>query len=104
MPLVHLCQYFKKLYSKVISVSEIEKMEAEIPEIMCQLEKVFPPSFFDIMVHSTIHLATEVRLVGPVHYRNMYPVERFLFMLQSLVWLTAILREQLLKATNLERV
>lgn len=58
MPLVHLCQYFKKLYSKVISVSEIEKMEAEIPEIMCQLEKVFPPSFFDIMVHLTIHLAT----------------------------------------------
>jgi hypothetical protein len=25
MPLVHLCQYFKKLYSKVISVSETEK-------------------------------------------------------------------------------
>jgi hypothetical protein len=38
-------------------VSEIEKMEAEILEIMCQLEKVFPP-FFDIMVHLTIHLAT----------------------------------------------
>jgi hypothetical protein len=37
------------------------------------------------MVHLTIHLATEVRLAGPVHYRNMYPIERFLFMLQSLV-------------------
>jgi hypothetical protein len=73
------------LYSKVISVSEIERLEAEIPEILCQLEKVFPPAFFDIMVHLTIHLATEVRLAGPVHYRNMYPIERCLSKYKSMV-------------------
>jgi len=85
MSLVRLSHYFKKLYSNVICVSEIEKLEAEIPEIMSQLEKVFPSSFFDIMVHLTIHLATEVRLAGPVHFRNMYPIERYLCKLQSMV-------------------
>jgi hypothetical protein len=77
MPLVRLSNYFKKLYSKVICFSEIERSEADIPEILCQLEKISPP-FFDIMVHLTIHLATEVRLARLVHYRNMYPIERCL--------------------------
>jgi len=84
MPLVRLSNYFKKLYSEVICVSEIERLEAEIPKILYQLEKVFPP-FFDIMVHLTIHLAIEVRLAGPVHYRNMYPIERCLSKYKSMV-------------------
>jgi len=45
----------------------------------------FPPTFFDLMVHLSIHLATEVMLAGPVHYRNMYPVERCLYTLKSMV-------------------
>ncbi|WVZ63949.1 hypothetical protein U9M48_013539 [Paspalum notatum var. saurae] len=85
MPLVRLSHYFKKLYSKVICVSEIERLEAEILEILCQLEKIFPPSFFDIMVHLTVHLATEIRLAGPVHYRNMYSIERLLCKYKSMV-------------------
>ncbi|XP_057989061.1 uncharacterized protein LOC131172125 [Hevea brasiliensis] len=48
-----------------------------------KLEKIFPPSFFTIMVHLVIHLATEARLAGPVHYRWMYPIERYLFILKS---------------------
>ncbi|XP_042459548.1 uncharacterized protein LOC122043134 [Zingiber officinale] len=51
-------------------------------DIFC---KIFPPSFFDIMVHLTIHLATEVQLAGPVHYRWMYPIERYLGTLKSYV-------------------
>lgn len=48
-------------------------------------ERSFPPTFFDMMVHLTVHLATEVRLGGPVHYRNMYPVERCLHTLKNMV-------------------
>jgi len=29
------------------------------------------------MVHLLIHLATECKLGGPVHYRWMYPFERY---------------------------
>ncbi|XP_043719262.1 uncharacterized protein LOC122667127 [Telopea speciosissima] len=49
------------------------------------MEKLFPPSFFDIMVHLIIHLAHEASLAGPVQYRWMYPIERFLKQLKDYV-------------------
>ena len=76
-PLIKLSTYFKKVCSKVINPSEIQKLEAEIPEILCQLEMVFPPTFFDIMEHLVIHLATEAMIVGPVQFRNMWSTERY---------------------------
>lgn len=54
-------------------------------ETLCQLERIFPPSFFDIMVHLPIHLANEVRLGGPVQFRWMYPPERYMCTLKSYV-------------------
>ena len=39
---------------------------------------VFPPSFFDIMIHLHVHLAEEAKVGGPVCYRWMYQVERYL--------------------------
>ncbi|GJZ90675.1 putative reverse transcriptase domain-containing protein [Tanacetum coccineum] len=33
-------------------------------------------SFFDIMVHLTVHLTREVKLCGPICFRWMYPFER----------------------------
>ena len=44
--------------------------------IICNLEKIFPPSFFDVMQHLPIHLPYEVELGGPVNYRWMYIFER----------------------------
>ena len=43
---------------------------------LSNLEKIFPPAFFDIMVHLTIHLAREAQIAGPVQFRWMYPFER----------------------------
>ncbi|KAH0657059.1 hypothetical protein KY285_031941 [Solanum tuberosum] len=63
----------------------LEQIEAQIPITLCKLEKVFPPSFFDVMVHLPIHLATEAKIAGPIHYRWMYPVERWLYFLKSLI-------------------
>ncbi|KAL3849435.1 hypothetical protein ACJIZ3_011317 [Penstemon smallii] len=37
------------------------------------------------MVHLPIHLVREAILGGPVHYRWMYPIERFLFKLKQYV-------------------
>lgn len=51
-------------------------MKVEIVIILCKLEKLFPPAFFDIMVHLAIHLPDEALQRGPVHYGWMYPVER----------------------------
>ena len=51
-------------------------MEQNIPLILCKLERIFPPAFFDSMEHLPIHLAYEARVCGPVQYRWMYPFER----------------------------
>ncbi|XP_071912427.1 uncharacterized protein [Coffea arabica] len=75
-PLIRLSRYFRQLCSKVICPQDVVRLESEIAVILCDLEKCFPQTFFNVMVHLTIHLATEVKLGGPVYYRWMYPVER----------------------------
>ena len=84
-PLIRLSKYFKALNSKVIDVRELMKWEDEVPIILCELEKLFPPSFFDIMVHLIIHLVTEVRTAGPIHYRSMWAMERYIGKLKNMV-------------------
>ena len=54
----------------------LEEQEAKIVLILCKLERIFPPSFFDIMVHLLIHLPYEAKIVGPPQYRWMFPFER----------------------------
>ncbi|XP_027156590.1 uncharacterized protein LOC113757637 [Coffea eugenioides] len=75
-PLIRLSRYFRQLCSKVICPQDVVRLESEIAVILCDLEKCFPPTFFDVMVHLVVHLATEVKLGGPVYYRWMYPIER----------------------------
>ncbi|XP_071708538.1 uncharacterized protein [Rutidosis leptorrhynchoides] len=60
-------------------------MEKDIGKILCELERIFPPSFFDLMIHLSVHLASKARLGGPVHYCWMYLIERYLGTLKSYV-------------------
>ncbi|XP_074297508.1 uncharacterized protein LOC141628241 [Silene latifolia] len=76
----------RDLCGKVLHLDEIARLEASIPQIMCHLEMIFPPSFFTIMVHLVVHLATEEKLAGPVRYRWMYFIERYLGKLKSYVF------------------
>nr|XP_023922827.1 uncharacterized protein LOC112034251 [Quercus suber] len=84
-PLMKLSCFFREICSKTLKVSEIENLEKDIAVTLCELEKIFPPSFFTVMVHLVIHLATEAKICGPVHYRWMYPIERYLSRLKSYV-------------------
>jgi hypothetical protein len=34
----------------------LKRMKDDILVILCKLEKIFPPAFFDIMIHVAIHL------------------------------------------------
>ena len=68
--------FFREICSKTLKVSKIENLEKDIAVMLCELEKIFPPSFFTVMVHLVIHLAIEVKMCGPIHYRWMYPIER----------------------------
>lgn len=64
------------LFSKEIHLHDMIELEKDIATILCQLERILPPSFFHVMVHLTIYSATEVILAGLVQFRWMYSIER----------------------------
>ncbi|XP_042956354.1 uncharacterized protein LOC122292181 [Carya illinoinensis] len=76
--LLELSWFFKELCSRTLNLPVLHRLQANIPLILCKLEMIFPPAFFDIMVHLSIHLPEEALLAGPVQYRWMYPFERYL--------------------------
>ena len=75
-PLTELSIFFKDLCSTVLWEEDLVQMEHNIPIILCKLERIFPPSFFDSMEHLPVHLPYEARVGGPVQYRWMYHFER----------------------------
>ncbi|KAG8483202.1 hypothetical protein CXB51_022201 [Gossypium anomalum] len=81
--IIELSNIMKAICGKVLNVEELEKVQDRAALTLCNLEKIFPPSFFTIMVHLVIHLPHEAILGGPVFYRWMYPIERFLSKLKS---------------------
>ncbi|XP_075095157.1 uncharacterized protein LOC142173461 [Nicotiana tabacum] len=83
--LIELCSFFRVLCSKELKLEELKLLEEKISETLSTMEKLFLPGFFTIMVHLVIHLAIEAKLVVPVHYRWMHPIERYLGTLKSYV-------------------
>ena len=83
--IAELGRFFRELCAKTLKVDVLNRLKVEIVVILCKLEKLFPPAFFDVMVHLAIHLPDEALLRGPVHYGWMYPVERRLGYLKSTV-------------------
>ncbi|XP_074374163.1 uncharacterized protein LOC141714548 [Apium graveolens] len=71
--------------NKVVDVSKLDKLQSDVIVTLCELEKIFPASFFDIMINLIVHLVRELRLCGPVFYRWMYAFERFNKVLKSYV-------------------
>ncbi|XP_042962607.1 uncharacterized protein LOC122296877 [Carya illinoinensis] len=69
---------FKELCARTLDVHRLSKLQVDIVTILCKLEMIFPPSFFDVMVHLAVHLPREAIFGGPVQYRWMYPFERYM--------------------------
>ena len=74
-----LGNFFLRLCCKTLKKKDVETLQVDSVIILCKLEKIFPPAFFDVMVHLVVHLPNEAILGGPVHYRWMYPIERLLY-------------------------
>ena len=85
LAICRLSFFFNSLCRKTVDVSTLDELQNQLIVTLCFLEKYFPPSFFDIMIHLTVHLVREVRLCGLVYLRCMYPFERFMKVLKSYV-------------------
>lgn len=67
--LIELSNVFKEVCSKAAKPHDFDRLQQRIVIVLCQLERIFNPSFFDIMVHLVTHLAYEAMVAGPVFYR-----------------------------------
>ncbi|XP_073026698.1 uncharacterized protein [Primulina eburnea] len=83
--LTELSIFFADLTAQNVKQSDMIRLNEQIPIIMCKLEKIFPPSFFDSMEHLCIHIPYEARIMGLVQFRWMYPFERYLRKLKNTV-------------------
>nr|GEW89631.1 hypothetical protein [Tanacetum cinerariifolium] len=69
----------------VLDHEKLEELQRDIILILCQLEMYFTPSFFDVMVHLVSHIVEEIKIVGLVFLRYMYPFERYMGLLKGYV-------------------
>jgi hypothetical protein len=56
----------------------MEKLDKEIPVLLCKMEKKISLGFFNQMQYLLIHLPYEAKVGGPIKYRWMYHIERAL--------------------------
>ncbi|GAB4845956.1 hypothetical protein Ancab_039790 [Ancistrocladus abbreviatus] len=82
---IEVSQFFRNICSTTLRLDDMVRLEKTIPEILCKLEKIFPPSFFNSMEHLPVHLPYKARVGGPVQYRWMYQFGRFLYHLRRKV-------------------
>jgi hypothetical protein len=85
MVLAELSYFYRQLCAKEIVVEMMQKLKKEIPVLLCNMEKKFPPGFFNPIQHLLIHLLYEAKVGGPVQYRWMYHIERALRYLKPMV-------------------
>ena len=62
--LAELSNFFRQLCAKELSQVVILDMEKVAPVLLCKLEKIFPPAFFNPMQHLLLHLPYEARMGG----------------------------------------
>jgi hypothetical protein len=74
--IAELSYFYRQICAKEISKNMMEKLEKQILVLLCKLEKIFPPGFFNPMEHLLIHIPYEAKVGGPVQYRWMYHTSR----------------------------
>ena len=74
--LIDLSCFFREICSKLLNVEELGALEKKIVVTLCELERIFPSSFFIVMVHLVKHLASKAKVASPVYYHWMYPIEK----------------------------
>jgi hypothetical protein len=80
---VMFCGYFKPNLCKISTKLSYfyrqisnEQVSKEIAMLVCKMETVFCPGWFNPMQHLLVHSPWEARVGGPVQFRLMYSQER----------------------------
>jgi hypothetical protein len=64
LALTEMSYFFRQLCAKELSRIVIADLERLTPMLLCKLEKIFPPGFFNPMQQLILHLPYEARMGG----------------------------------------
>jgi hypothetical protein len=71
-----LSYFYKQICAKQVSKAMMQKLEKQIAVLVCKMEFVFPPGWFNAMQYLLVHLPWEAMVRGLVQFRWMYNQER----------------------------
>jgi len=54
------------IYQKAIDPDSLIKLQNDVVQCLADFELIFPPSFFNIMIHLLVHLVKEIDILGLV--------------------------------------
>jgi len=54
---VEIALFFQDISAKILKEEDVAILKENIAVKLCKLEKIFPPSFFDVMEHLVVHLS-----------------------------------------------
>jgi hypothetical protein len=80
-----LCSFFNTISQKVVDPMKLTKLQDDLILMMCNLEKIFHPIFFDLMSHLLLYIVHEMKYLGLVFLHHMYSFERFMTVLKKYV-------------------
>nr|GEY70835.1 hypothetical protein [Tanacetum cinerariifolium] len=75
-----------QICSATLMEDDMMKAQIKVVDILCDLELIYPPALFDIMIHLVIHLPLEALEGGPIHPWWMFPFEKYMKKLKGYVW------------------
>ncbi|GKE49243.1 hypothetical protein Tco_1480501, partial [Tanacetum coccineum] len=76
--IIELCSLFKQICSTTLMEDDMLKGHIKVVDILCDLELIYPPTLFDIMIHLIIHLPLEALEGRHILPRWMFPFERYM--------------------------
>nr|GEX68442.1 hypothetical protein [Tanacetum cinerariifolium] len=85
-PIIVLCSLFKQICSATLMEDDMLKAQIKVVDIMCDLELIYPPALFDIMIYLVIHLHLEALKGGPIRPWWMFSFKRYMKKLKDVVW------------------
>jgi hypothetical protein len=83
--IIKVSRVFRKICEKKINLKDKATYIEDAVVALSMLEREFPPTFQDIMMHLLIHLVEELFICSPVHSRWMYSMERYTKTLKDFV-------------------
>jgi hypothetical protein len=101
---VKLCAFLNAISQKPINPVHLAKLQNDVNQCLVRFELVFPPSFFNIMMHLLVRLVKEINILSPVFLHNMFPFERFMGVLKKYVHNHTRLEGSIAKGYGIEEV